>query len=166
GAAALLGPGPLRADAFVLESVYPTIREAVEGRLGVWLGPFGWLNRWAASLLIRGVGAQIGVAETALRPIDHIADAGAPVFVLSGTRDSYTPIAEARALFAQARGPKEFWAVRGAAHEDLYAFAGEAYEQRVGAFLATYLRAAPHRVAAASEAMAPSCGGATRPDPA
>lgn len=165
GAAALLGHGPLRADAFVLESVYPTIREAVEGRLGVWLGPLGWLNRWIAPLLIRGVGAEIGVAENDLRPIDHIADADAPVFVLSGTRDSYTPIAEARALFAQARAPKEFWAVKGAAHEDLYAFAGAAYEQRVGSFLATYLRAAPHRVATATEATAPSCGGATRRDP-
>jgi pimeloyl-ACP methyl ester carboxylesterase len=148
GAAALLGPGPLRVDALVLESVYPTIRQALEDRLAVWLGPLGGLNRWVAPLVIRGVSAEIGVREDALRPIDHIGVAGAPVFVLSGTRDAYTPLAEARALFAQAQGPKEFWAVEGAKHEDLHAFAGATYEKRVGAFLAKYLRGAPRTAGA------------------
>src|SRR4029079_3179884 len=32
GAASLLGLGPVRANAFVLESVYPTIRQAVSNR--------------------------------------------------------------------------------------------------------------------------------------
>ena len=143
GAAALLGPGPLKVDALVLESVYPTIRQALEDRLAVWLGPLGKLNRWVAPIVIRQVSAEIGVGEDALRPIDRIGSAGAPVLVLSGTRDSYTPLAEARALFAKAHGPKEFWAVEGAKHEDLHAYAGAAYERRVGAFLAKYLRDAP-----------------------
>jgi fermentation-respiration switch protein FrsA (DUF1100 family) len=155
GAAALLGPGPLEVDALVLESVYPTIRQALEDRLAVWLGPLGALNRWVAPIVIRQVSGEIGVGEEALRPIDRIGSADAPVFVLSGTRDAYTPLAEARALFARAQGPKEFWAVEGAKHEDLHAFAGAAYEQRVGAFLAKHLRARPRpadaraRVAAA-----------------
>ena len=46
GAAALLCAGQLPADAYVLESVYPTIRQALENRLGVWLGPLGMLNRF------------------------------------------------------------------------------------------------------------------------
>jgi fermentation-respiration switch protein FrsA (DUF1100 family) len=140
GAAALLGPAPLHVDALVLESVYPTIRQALEDRLDVWLGPFGRLGRWVAPLVIREVSAEIGVSEDALRPIDRIARAGAPVFLLAGTRDFYTPIHESRALFEQARGPKQFWAVEGAAHEDLHAFDRAAYEERVGAFLATHLR--------------------------
>ena len=141
GAAALLGPGPLDADAFVLESVYPTIRQALEDRLAVWMGPLGGLKRVGAPVVLRGVSAEIGVREEALRPIDRIAALGAPVFVLSGTRDAYTPLAEARALFARAQGPKEFWAVEGAKHEDLHAYTGETYERRVGAFLAAHLRA-------------------------
>jgi len=154
GAAALLGPRPLEVDALVLESVYPTIRQALEDRLAVWLGPLGGLNHWVAPLLIREVSSEIGVREDALRPIDRIAGAGAPIFVLSGTRDSYTPLSEARALFAQARGPKEFWAVEGAKHEDLHAFARAAYEQRVGAFLAKYLRNAPRPAGAIAGAPA------------
>ena len=140
GAATLLGPRPLDADAIVLESVYPTIRQALEDRLAVWMGPLGRLNRYVAPVVLRTVSAEIGVREEALRPIDHIAQVGVPLFVLSGTRDRYTPLAEARALFEQARGQKEFWPVEGAAHEDLYAFTGDEYERRVGAFLALQLR--------------------------
>ena len=40
GAAALVGPsGPLAVDALVLESVYPTIRDATRDRLRAWIGP-------------------------------------------------------------------------------------------------------------------------------
>ena len=154
GAAALLGPGPLQVDALVLESVYPTIRQALEDRLAVWLGPLAALNRWVAPIVIRQVSGEIGVGEEALRPIDRIGTANAPIFVLSGTRDAYTPLAEARALFARAQGPKEFWAVEGAKHEDLHAFAGAVYEQRVGAFLAKYLRERPRSADARAPAAA------------
>jgi fermentation-respiration switch protein FrsA (DUF1100 family) len=142
GAAALLGPRPLDADALVLESVYPTIRQALEDRLAVWMGPLGRLNRYVAPVVLRTVSAEIGVREDALRPIDRIAQVGVPVFVLSGTRDRYTPLDEARALFEHARGSKQFWPVEGAAHEDLYAFTGDKYERRIGAFLAVQLRPA------------------------
>ena len=144
GAAALLGPGPVRADAFVLESVYPTIRQALDDRLAVWLGPFGALRRFVTPLVIQGVSGEIGIGEDALRPIDRVGQAGAPVFLLAGTRDSYTPLAEARELFARASEPREFWPVEGAGHEDLHAFAGADYERRVGAFLERYLR--PQRI--------------------
>ena len=164
GAAALLGPGgPLHVDALVLESVYPTIRQALEDRLAVWMGPLGRLNRYVAPVVLRSVSAEIGVREEALRPIDRIASAAAPLFLLSGTRDAYTPIAEARALFEHARGPKEFWPVEGAKHEDLYAFTGALYERRVGGFLAAHLRApAASTVVAARSVLpdrpAPACG--------
>ena len=144
GAAALLGPGPVRADAFVLESVYPTIRQALDDRLAVWLGPFGALRRFVTPLVLQGVSGEIGIGEDALRPIDRVGQAGAPVFLLAGTRDRYTPLAEARELFARASEPREFWPVEGAGHEDLHAFAGADYERRVGAFLERYLR--PRRI--------------------
>ena len=140
GAAALLGSGQLRADAYVLESVYSTIRQALEDRLGVWLGPLGMLRRLVVPLVIRRVSAEIGVGEDALRPIDHIGSVGAPVFVIAGTRDAYTPLRESHALFEHAVEPKKFWAVEGARHEDLHAFACGMYEQLVGEFLARHLR--------------------------
>lgn len=140
GAATLLGPGPLKVDALVLESVYPTIRQAVDDRLVVWLGPVRRLRRWVTPAVMREMRVEIGASEDSLRPIDRIGKVDEPVFVIAGTRDAYTTIAEARSLFDHASSPKEFWGVEGAKHEDLHTFARTEYEQRVGSFLAKYLR--------------------------
>jgi len=140
GAAALLGAGPLDANAFVLESVYPTIRQATSDRLGTWFGPFGGLGRTLAPAVIHLVGRNIGVTEAELQPIDNISRLHAPLLLLAGTADPYTPIAEAESLYAHAPSPKSYWAVPGAGHEDLHAFDPGEYERRVGTFLERELR--------------------------
>jgi fermentation-respiration switch protein FrsA (DUF1100 family) len=151
GAAALVGPnGPLPVDALVLESVYPTIRDAVRDRLRAWLGPLGPA---LTSPLLSMVGREIGVSPAALRPLDRIARVGAPVLIAAGTDDRYTPIAETRALYASAPAPKELWVVAGAGHVDLHAFAPAEYERRVGGFLARVLRPAQ-----ATAHLAPAAG--------
>lgn len=139
GAATLLGDGPLPVDAMVLESVYPTLRNATAGRLATWLGPIGFAGRWAAPAAVRWVNWRTGVADSALQPIERIASVTAPLLVAAGTADPYTPFAETRALYERARAPKELWAVEHAKHEDLHAFAGAEYERRVGGFLARHL---------------------------
>ena len=140
GAATLLGRAPLRADALVLESVYPTIRQATSDRLATWFGPLAGLGRLLTPALIDVVGSDIGVTADELRPIARIGDVHEPVMILSGTEDPYTPLAEADSLYAHAPEPKTFWAVPGATHEDLHAYAPAEYERRVGRFFARYLR--------------------------
>jgi uncharacterized protein len=140
GAATLLGPAPLPADAFVLESVYPTIRQAVGNRLGTWFGPLGGVGRLFTSAVIGMIHSKTGVSESELAPISRIGAIRGPLLLISGTKDQYTPIAEAESLFARAPDPKTFWAVAGAEHEDLYAFERGEYERRVGDFLARWLR--------------------------
>jgi esterase/lipase len=142
GAASLVGPSPLDVDALVLESVYPTFKDAVSDRLHVWLGPLGFLGSAVTPALIRLVAPEIGVHPKVLRPIDDIAKVDEPVFVIAGTADEYTTIAETRALYAHATAPKELWEVVGAAHEDLHDFAPAEYERRVGDFLIEHLRGA------------------------
>jgi len=137
GAAALLGPTPLPVQALVLESVYPTIADAVRNRLQAWLGSIG---QALAPSVLTWLFPREGVAEDALRPIDRIHEQIAPVFVLAGADDRYTTVRESRELFAHAREPKAFWQVDGAAHVDLHAFSPEEYERRVSAFLAQHLR--------------------------
>ena len=53
----------------------------------------------------------------------------------AGSADPYTPMDESKALFERLAPPKEFWAVDGATHEDLYDYAPAEYQRRVGAFL-------------------------------
>jgi fermentation-respiration switch protein FrsA (DUF1100 family) len=140
GAATLLGPGPIAANAFVLESVYPTIRNAVSDRLATWFWPFGVVGRWFTSPLIGVVGSEAGVSEAELKPIDRIGRIRAPLLLISGTADPYTPLAEAESLYARAPARKSFWAVIGAGHEDLHQYAPREYERRVGGFLERCLR--------------------------
>ncbi len=82
----------------------------------------------------------LGVGLDQLRPIDRIGGVRAPVLVASGTVDAYTPIAKARDLFARASAPKQFWAVRGAAHVDLEAYDAPAYWIRILPFFAAHLQ--------------------------
>jgi pimeloyl-ACP methyl ester carboxylesterase len=144
GAAALLGQGPLKADAFVLESVYPTIAHATRARLGVWFGPIGFVGRSLTPAVISLVGRSAGVSEAELQPIDRIDEVRAPVLIVSGTKDRFTPLVEAESLYAHAPEPKGFWAIDGATHGDLHEFAKEVYERRIGEFLTVHLaRPAP-----------------------
>lgn len=137
GAAALLGNAPLAVDALVLESVYPTIEEAVADRLQHQLGPIGAM---LTPLLTLQLQPRLGVDPRALRPIERITQLHRPVMVISGTADRHTTIDEARRLYEAANAPKEFWAVPGAAHVDLQQFAPELYRQKLLDFLSAYLR--------------------------
>ncbi len=136
GAALLLARHPLPLDAVVLESVYPTIEEAVENRLAIRLGLPG---RFLEPLLTRQIEPRLGIPLSALRPVDHVADLGCPVYILAGTEDRHTPPEETRRLFAQARSPKDLWLVAGAAHVDLSRFAPAEYRRRVLSFLRRHL---------------------------
>ncbi|MEP6691768.1 MAG: alpha/beta fold hydrolase [Gemmatimonadaceae bacterium] len=141
GAALLAGRDTTRADAVVLESVYPTIGLAVEHRFAVWLGPAGDLAPLLARVTLGLAAPRVGVDPSALRPIDRIASLSAPMLILGGATDPYTPPSETRALFARAAAGSELWIVDGAGHDDLYAFDAPRYEARVGRFLASHLQA-------------------------
>ncbi|WP_210252719.1 alpha/beta hydrolase [Methylosinus sporium] len=136
GAAALLGQGPIAADAFVLESVYPDIDRAIDDRMTAPFGPLGHLVTPALLLVGR---AMTGLDPAFLRPIDRIETIQAPVFVISGVRDPNTHIDEARELFARAPEPKAFWAVEGVGHEDIYFRTNAEYREKILWFLDRHL---------------------------
>jgi fermentation-respiration switch protein FrsA (DUF1100 family) len=93
--------------------------------------------------LIQLFESETGVDEAELQPIARIEQIHAPLLLINGSEDPYTPLAEADSLFAHARAPKQFWVVRGAGHEDLYAYQPIEYERRVGGFLVGQLRSSP-----------------------
>lgn len=140
GAASLVLAHPHPApDAVVLESMYPTIEEAVANRLGERLGAPG---RWMTPLLVMQLPLRFGVSPSALRPVEAAATLDCPVLVISGSADRHTTAGETLRIFGALPGPKQLWMVDGAAHVDMHARAPAEYEARVGAFLAARLRAA------------------------
>jgi len=140
GAAALLSQA--RLDALVLEAVYPDIRAATANRVTVVLGkPIGALAAQPlAHVLERVMSPILGVAPSQLRPIDRMAEIGAPVLLIGGTADNRTPPEETRAMFERAAAPKYIWLIEGAGHVDLEQYAPDLYREHVLGFLARHLR--------------------------
>jgi pimeloyl-ACP methyl ester carboxylesterase len=137
GAAAFaLGEPDAQVRAVILESMYPTVDEAVRNRLTAHLGPAGGL---LSPLLLWQLPLRAGVSAAQLRPIERVGGIGAAVFIISGAEDRSTTADESRQLFGMAVEPKQLWIVDGAAHVDLHALAPREYEQKVGAFLARQL---------------------------
>jgi len=139
GGAATLLASPLGVDAVVLESVYPTISEAVHDRIAMRLGPLTYV---LSPALLIGLQIRSGISPSDLRPIDHIAEIGCPVLVLTGDADEHTKFAESQRLFDAAREPKKFVVFRGASHTDLLAYDSKLYRNDVISFLAKFLRRA------------------------
>jgi fermentation-respiration switch protein FrsA (DUF1100 family) len=140
GAASLVfaQPSPPLA-AVVLESMYPTIEEAVADRLQLHLG--GW-SRALAPILLWQLPLRTGVSPQELRPIDALPKLGSPVLVVSGSLDQHTTIAETQRLYDAAREPRQLWIVPDASHVDLHGIAPATYEAKITAFLAQHLRPA------------------------
>lgn len=141
GASLLFAERQPELDALVLESVYPTIEDAVQDRLALRLGALA--SRLLAPLLLVQLPLRLDLNASQLRPLDAIATVRAPLLVASGTEDRHTRWVETERLFAAAPGPKALWPVPGAGHVDLHGFDATAYEARVLPWLQAHLRKAP-----------------------
>lgn len=135
GAAALLAT-PLQVNAMVLESVFPTIEEAVSNRLHGWLGAWGRVLTWALLCQMR---PRLGFSPSMLRPIDWISRIDCPVLLAIGSDDRRTTEEEARRMFAAAPEPKEFVVFQGAGHSDLLVHSPSLYDNTVIPFLVRHL---------------------------
>ncbi|SEN02764.1 alpha/beta hydrolase [Nitrosomonas marina] len=138
GAAAIvLARQDMRLNAVILESLHPTLEEAVENRLRLFLGEPGTLF---LPILLAQIAFFTDTKTDQLSPIQHINNLNSPILFISGTNDRHTTPFETERLFAAAREPKELWIVPGAGHFNMHEYAGRTYEQEVLEFLAHYLK--------------------------
>jgi len=136
GAAAVLAQPPLQVNAMILQSVYPTIYQAITDRLE---GRFGWLGKFGTPFLTGQLKPRLGFGVDDLCPIQQVGKITVPKFFISGTADHDTTLPESQALYDAAAGPKQLWLVEGAAHVDMLLFAKAEYEKRVLDFLSKNL---------------------------
>lgn len=138
GAAAIvLAKYSLRLDAVVLESLHPTIEEAVENRLKLHLGEYGPV---LLPLVLVQLAFYLDVPIDELDPIARMGDLNAPLLLIAGSADKHTKVPETERLFAAARQPKEIWIVPGAGHFNMHSYAGREYEERISDFFDQHLR--------------------------
>jgi pimeloyl-ACP methyl ester carboxylesterase len=134
GAATIALAAPKLRDVkwIVLESVYPTLRDAIDHRFQ---RMFSLPGSIAGLLMVPLAEWRLGMSVDDVAPIAHVAELACPVFILHGDRDTSTLPQSAEAMFARAREPKRFWMVPGAAHVDLYGVTKSDYEQRLLDFI-------------------------------
>lgn len=132
GAAALLGSASHEANALVLESVYPTIEEAVRDRLESKIGKIAGV---IAPLLYLQIPLRIGVPLERLRPIEALKSVQVPVYIIGGSLDRSTTPSETQRMYDSVRSSKRLWIVEGAAHQDIYAFTRKVYEKKIKEFI-------------------------------
>lgn len=126
------------ADAFIVESVFPTIEQAIKNRLAERI-PFGSL---ASPLLVWQIEPRLGVAPRWLKPAQAATRIRAPVLVMSGANDQRTTLADTHALFDAFQGPKHLVLFEQVGHVDLFDAAPARYRNAITTF-ARDLRAVP-----------------------
>jgi pimeloyl-ACP methyl ester carboxylesterase len=117
--------------AIILESLYHDI-----GRVLVLPPTLEHLRRRVEWLTQR----WLGVPLARLAPAEAIgALAPVPIFLVTGTENSYAPPPDVRRLYQRCPGPRELWLVPRAAHDDVCVKGGMAYQERVLSFLERWL---------------------------
>jgi uncharacterized protein len=107
-----------------------------------------WIQKllpvWFYGIIARTALRQIRRARSCRFPhLERVIDrlARRPLFMIHGGGDTYIKPEMAKALFKQARQPKEFWLVEGAKHNQALQVAGDEYRQRVLSFFQEHLSA-------------------------
>ena len=137
GGAATLLASPMDVDAIVIESVYPTVTDAVYDRVEMRLGP---LKHIVAPALLCQLKPRLGISPADLRPIDFMAKVDCPLLVMTGDADAHTPLDETQRMFDEAVEPKRLVVFPGAEHEDLLEFDRHRYVSEVGNFFDAHLK--------------------------
>lgn len=139
-AAFVLSDAHSKYSAVIIESMYPTIGEAVANRLVI---RFGSWARGLTPLLVEQLKWRLEVEPARLRPIERVPLISSPVMVIHGSDDRHTTRAEAERIVASITSTRTTYLVEGAAHVDLHRFAPLEYERRVVAFLRHHTSASP-----------------------
>jgi pimeloyl-ACP methyl ester carboxylesterase len=141
GAASLIGPrGPLPADGLILQAVYPDIRHAIRNRMVSRLG--SWPAAVMEPLLSLQAWPRIGVWPDAIAPVRAISRFQAPVMVIGGAEDVYTPPEETRVLYDAAPSKRVLWIVANGDHAKISSLSDDVYRAKVLRFLADTIGAA------------------------
>ena len=136
GASALLGKVKENATVLILESVYPSIEDAINDRLHIYLGSIG---SYFAPLLTFQLKPRLGITVNDLKPIEQIGKAKGAVMIIAGAEDRHTTLEESKQLFKKAPEPKELWVIEGAKHINFDTFKKEEYQERILDFLETWM---------------------------
>jgi uncharacterized protein len=139
GAVALMKSSELpEIKAIVINSTFAHFKSVIwqnfrEYFKGLPFFPLGWVVLWIIKF-------RTGISFANINPIAHLDSLKArPVMIIHGAHDKRIPVEDAMEFYRQAPWLKEFWLVKEAAHEDVYAITRGQYEDKVATFFKTHL---------------------------
>lgn len=114
------------------------------------------IERKAAGLVIEAPFASIAHMANAIYPflplgsfirtryenVRKIPQLKMPLFVVQGTRDEVIPVSQGKMVFDAAPEPKQYLAIEGAHHNDVYVVGGEGYRRKLAEFVVRVSRPA------------------------
>jgi uncharacterized protein len=136
GAAAVLfaGAGDAPIAAIISDSSYAEL-----GAMLRRIPPMDSLNPVFDRTVLWDLGLRLGRPIADIAPVKAAAQLERPLMVVNGADDPLVPPADARRIFAAARGPKDLWIVPGAGHAGALDADPDQYVSRIRIFLARYL---------------------------
>jgi pimeloyl-ACP methyl ester carboxylesterase len=138
GAAALLGDrGPVRADALVLDAVYPDIHAAIRNRIALRAGDT--LAMLGEPLLSYQSYVRFGTSPDALSPAKALSRFKGPTLMIGGAEDVYTSPAEVRAMAQKATQLEDVWIIPGQPHGAVSSIYAPEYQARILGFFEKHL---------------------------
>ncbi len=124
---------PVNASAVIVEGLYDEMFNAIRNRFRA----MGLPPSPLAELLGFWGGVQMGFPAHRHNPSGYARNITAPVLMLHGSDDARATREQARRVFDQLGGPREFVEFRGARHGSLYKASPEPWVHAVDAFLAS-----------------------------
>jgi alpha-beta hydrolase superfamily lysophospholipase len=134
----------VRPAAVILESPFDRLLSTVKNRFSA----MGLPSVPGAELLVFWGGVQHGYSGFAHNPVDYARRVTCPVLLLHGAADPRVTPRQARAVFDNLAGPKQFVTFENGGHEATLASDAKQWKTRVGEFLQQ--RAPPRDCRAAS----------------
>jgi alpha-beta hydrolase superfamily lysophospholipase len=126
----------VKPDAIIIESPFNRLLDTVRNRFDA----MGVPSFPGAELVVFWGGVQQGFDGFAHNPVDYARSVECPTLLMHGERDSRVTTTQARAIYEQLGGRKEFVSFPGVGHESLIAAAPEVWKEHVAQFLSRELR--------------------------
>jgi len=119
----------------ILESVFPTLRSAVDSRFMKYFGIPGFIGGF---LMIPFAELMLTLDVDDISPYDNMKNLKIPVLVAVGEKDSRLKLKEALLLSEIANEPSEWAVIENAEHEDLFKGNKSDYEVKIIKFIKKY----------------------------
>lgn len=119
-------------DAIIIEAVFDKMLSTVQNRFSA----MGLPSFPGAHFLVFWGGVQNGFSGFRHNPVEYAIEVQCPVLILHGTDDPRATIDQAKAVFQNLSGPKQFERFAGVGHESYFEVEPDKWKRTISGFLA------------------------------